>query len=243
MLVAEHDGRRVRARDMGREDLCVCPGCRESLVIKKGGTVVHHFAHRTDAVCSYATAGETADHMAAKAHLCEALQERGLRADVEVPIGDRRADVLAYSPTGQRVAFEFQHVPITTDELAARMRDYMAEGAAQVWFPFLRAAPGSRPHEAAPLAFEEALYRLRKSLWTWDADFGALQHVTKLDLIDRYVEEFQEHGGYFKTLKAKRRWSLGTTAGFEDVRFEVRKSWNRRLGWYDWAEPVMGDTH
>lgn len=46
---------------------CVCPGCNEPLVAKKGQSRQHHFAHSAGTAC--ATAIETALHLAAKSIL------------------------------------------------------------------------------------------------------------------------------------------------------------------------------
>lgn len=43
---------------------CSCPGCGAPLVAKKGGRMIHHFAHKSEADCSNAL--ETALHLKAK---------------------------------------------------------------------------------------------------------------------------------------------------------------------------------
>lgn len=143
MLVARHDGQRVDAREASREHAYCCPNCEGQVILRRGRIMVPHFAHRPKAVCDWAT-GETPAHLAAKVAMRDALEARGLRAEVEQVIeglqGDRRADILAWSPTQEPVAIELQHGSISLAELEARAAAYAAAGVAQIWLPFLRPA-------------------------------------------------------------------------------------------------------
>ena len=59
---------------------------------------------------------------------------------VDTLSGDRRADVMTWSPTGVAVAFELQHTSIGLDEIESRSRSYARAGIAQLWIPFLNDA-------------------------------------------------------------------------------------------------------
>lgn len=191
MLVAWHDRQRIEARDARRESDYLCPRCESPVILRRGRILVPHFAHRPKAVCDWA-AGETPAHLAAKAAIRDALEARGLRAEVEHVVaglhGDRRADVLAWSPVGEPVAIELQHVPIALADLEARTAAYAAAGVAQIWLPFLRSgawngARRPRPGEAGDWIMER--YPIRSwerwiaalgggELWQYDPRLAAL---------------------------------------------------------------------
>jgi competence protein CoiA len=142
MLAALRGLDRIEAADAERGGSFVCPGCRSAVILKRGRVKIAHFAHMAPVSCSYA-AGETAVHMAAKAAICAAFRARGLRAEVEFPVGqlsgDRRADVLVWGPAGQRVAVEVQHSAISLDDIARRTAGYMRAKIPVVWLPVLKA--------------------------------------------------------------------------------------------------------
>jgi Competence protein CoiA-like family len=140
MLVALIEGNRITAAAAQRGGVFVCPSCNKALVLKKGRVVVHHFAHKPPILCNWAR-GETLAHLEAKRVVHEALMARGVRAELEFSFetmpGDRRADVMAWSPKGQMIAIELQHTAISADETAERAFAYARAGAAQIWISFL----------------------------------------------------------------------------------------------------------
>ncbi len=140
MLVALSNGRRVEAARVKRDELVRCPGCGSDLILRAGRIRVAHFAHRPRAPCDFAR-GETLAHLEAKLGLRDALAARGLRAEVEYEVaalaGDRRADVLVWSPAGQAVAIELQHTPIGVPEIERRSFAYAEAGVPVLWIPFL----------------------------------------------------------------------------------------------------------
>ena len=112
-------------------------------MLKKGRVVIHHFAHKPPIVCDWAR-GETLAHLEAKRIVHEALTARGIKAELEYSVetlpGDRRADVMAWSPGGRMIAIELQHTSISADEIAERAFAYARAGAAQIWISFLPAS-------------------------------------------------------------------------------------------------------
>lgn len=140
MLVAQIDGKRIEARDASRAADFLCPGCGKPVILKKGRIVAAHFAHKPPFTCNYGI-GETHSHRQAKLAFRDEYLNRGLRAEVEyeVPclLGDRRADVLVWSPAGRCYAIELQHVSIGYDELEKRTQSYLAEGVRVIWIPFI----------------------------------------------------------------------------------------------------------
>jgi competence CoiA-like predicted nuclease len=140
MLVALCEGNRIIAAAAQRGAAYHCPSCSKPLVLKKGRVVIHHFAHKPPILCDWAR-GETLAHLEAKQIVHAALTARGVRAELEYCLetlpGDRRADVMAWSPSGRMIAIELQHTSISADEIAERSFAYARTGAAQVWIPFL----------------------------------------------------------------------------------------------------------
>ena len=112
MLVANLGGMRIDSASAKRGPEYRCPKCRGIVILKHGRKVIEHFAHKPPTDCSWAT-GETRAHLEAKALVQAALTGRGLKAEVEFVVntlpGDRRADVMAWSPKGLQIAFELQH--------------------------------------------------------------------------------------------------------------------------------------
>src|SRR5688572_6710687 len=103
MLIASCGGVRVEAEAADRAAAFTCPGCCRDVTLKRGAVRTAHFAHQAQSSCGYAS-GESAVHMGAKMAVLKAFRERGLQAEAEhfVPSldGDRRADVMVWSPSG-----------------------------------------------------------------------------------------------------------------------------------------------
>lgn len=144
MLKALQDHRAVLAAEAARDGSFACPECATAVTLRRGRIVAAHFAHAAGAKCAWG-AGETQWHMAAKLAMRDALAKRKVNADVEVIVpalpGDRRADVLAVSPGGRKLAFEFQHTSLTIDAIEQRTASYASEGIAQLWLPFIAEKP------------------------------------------------------------------------------------------------------
>lgn len=140
MLVGSLDGVRISAAVAERGPEYRCPECKALLILRKGRKVVHHFAHKPPTSCSWAKC-ETKAHLEAKQLVADALARRSISAQLEFGVdtlpGDRRADVMAWSPKGLQIAFELQHTPIGLDEIERRAISYARVGIAQIWIPFL----------------------------------------------------------------------------------------------------------
>jgi hypothetical protein len=143
MLVALCEGQRTTAAAALRGGAFNCPSCGKELVLKKGRIIIHHFAHKPPILCDWAR-GETLAHLEAKQLVHAALTARGVRAELEYCLetlpGDRRADVMAWSPKGQMIAIELQHTSISADAIAERAFAYAQAAAAQIWISFLPAS-------------------------------------------------------------------------------------------------------
>jgi len=251
MLTAEFAGKRVWAKDVERERACLCPGCRDPVILKRGRIVVAHFAHRPgSAACAFA-AGETLAHMEAKFKFHAALAARGFTADVEVVFGEQRADVAVWSH-GNPFAFEFQRSPIGLDEINRRAWSYAAQGIAQAWIPILK--NGANLYQYPVRSFERYAHALHHGrLWLWDPA-GKNFYRGHLTPFYCYVEPCSwsdedgkecDAGGYFYQSK---RWKVLTLAGpYSPARVGIKRVW--RKAWiarrYDlpacWIAELVGD--
>ena len=115
---------------------------RRSFKRKDGVRVTEHFAHNptptggTPRTCSYV--GQSEEHMNAKQAICLSAPDHfwwlnGIVGDVEVPLGDRRADVLFTRPDGRRIVFEPQFTKIPRSQIKDRTNDYHALGCDVIW--------------------------------------------------------------------------------------------------------------
>lgn len=138
MLIAELSGDRVEAAaTVDRRAPYICPGCGSSVILRRGQVRIAHFAHRPGVGCDYAV-GETLAHMTAKRLFCDTFRARGLRSEVEYPMGDQRADVVVWSPADKMAVIELQHTNLEVEELRFRIRKYRSKGIPQIWLPFVR---------------------------------------------------------------------------------------------------------
>lgn len=230
MLVANLGGIRIDAVSAKRGHEYRCPKCSGIMILKQGRTVVEHFAHKPPTDCSWAI-GETRAHLEAKALVQVALVGRGLKAEVEFVVntlsGDRRADVMAWSPKGAPVAFELQHTPMDLNEIEARASSYACAGIAQIWIPFLKDAvwkKGEPRHGGwfverySPRPFERWVHGLNGNhgMWMYDParkEFW-LGHMERHQI---YVEETTWHseggeenygGGFYRYSKRYKQLTL-----------------------------------
>lgn len=141
MLIAEIEDKRVDALDVERGQPYRCPECKRPVVLRRGLKVTAHFGHKPNDACALAK-GETRAHLDAKRLVYDGLVERGIKAELECVVknlsGDRRADVMAWSPKGAMVAFELQHTPIDPRDISDRAYSYADAGIWQMWIPFIR---------------------------------------------------------------------------------------------------------
>lgn len=266
MLVAKLNETKIEAFIAQRGPEYRCPSCSGVVVLKKGRMVIDHFAHKPPTDCAWAK-GETRAHLEAKSFVFEALIERGLRAEIEKVVdtlhGDRRADVMVWSPNGCRVAFELQHTPIELNEIEARSFSYARAGIAQIWIPFLRETVWSdgEANEGgwfverySPRPFERWVHGLngKNGMWMYDpaekkfwlADMKA--HQMYIEETSWYTEGGEEDsaGGYSRWSKRYRELTLKGPFEFQNlrIRLKYRESFSTKR--YNWpAGYVARLTH
>jgi len=150
-LTALFNGQRVIASSVSGTAIYACCECGDPMHYRRaykrqdGARVIEHFAHNPapsgqQRACSLSE-GETIEHLISKQLLLTDAPDhfywlRGASGDVEVSIGDRRADVLFTLSGNQRVAFEAQFTKVSRRQIAQRTRDYHDAGCHVVWcFP------------------------------------------------------------------------------------------------------------
>jgi predicted RNA-binding Zn-ribbon protein involved in translation (DUF1610 family) len=119
----------------------VLPCCGTEGYLRRSAQGSAHFAHKRGAGEGHAPrcamAGETLQHITAKALILEACGAAGYRALPEVAGDGWRADVLAEKPDGRpsgRIAFEVQWSFLKLRECLYRQRRYERAGVRGCWF-------------------------------------------------------------------------------------------------------------
>lgn len=109
-----------------------CRGCGHGLHAKVSPNGLRFFSHDA-AQSDCPTAGESLAHRLLKIELVSAARAAGWDAELEVVGNGWRADVLATSPHGRRVAWEAQLAQITTDEIVDRHSTMTNDGLEVCW--------------------------------------------------------------------------------------------------------------
>lgn len=127
----------VTIHDVRPRPSLYCRECATRMHAKVSSTGLRFFAHDRKAV-SCPSLGETPEHRQLKQMVAELVRGLGCTAEVEASpaAGDNggwRADVLATSPRGVRVAFEVQLAAMTIDEGTRRSSRYATDGIACLW--------------------------------------------------------------------------------------------------------------
>lgn len=122
---------------------CPDPDCEARMIAKVWkSSNLRFFAHHPDTPHTGSTAPESWEHLMLKAATATAVDRiKGWRAMVEQWGGldgeHYRADVLAISNKGERLAFEVQHSKLHVTEAMERTRRMIADGVAYVtWLDF-----------------------------------------------------------------------------------------------------------
>lgn len=112
-----------------------CPECGHGMHAKVSSLKMRFFAH-APGYLACTLAGESMAHHLLKLELATAARAAGWVAELEVsgPGGHWRADVLASSADGRRVALEAQLATITVDDITARTEHMAADGVRACWF-------------------------------------------------------------------------------------------------------------
>lgn len=113
-----------------------CPHCNSKVshVIeheREGNKVIEHFRHTSDQSCK--VGGESLYHELMKRTIYNLFKHNLKKLDMEIPIGNRIADVFGITNKNQKIVFECQHSPITNAEIIERTLDYNENGCFVFW--------------------------------------------------------------------------------------------------------------
>jgi len=262
MLVAINNNQRVEASLAEKGPHYICPNCGGAVTLKKGTVVIHHFAHKRDQLCDWSR-GETREHMSGKNYLAQSLRRKGWPAEIEcalnIPVGDRRADVVSWTSQNQFLAFEIQHSSIGLSEISERAAAYASRNIAQMWIPVLKADVWK-----AAVNVDQGRYVIEKfsavkfirwihgfagkhGMWMFDPSNDCYWHGRLSDyMIDVPLTDWREDGnemsagGYSKRSK---RWKTLTLTGpfqFEQLTINIKYRKEFRTPQYYWPSgPVV----
>lgn len=101
------------------------PGCKQKLIVKAGKQKAMHFAHYKK-TCHLFSEGETQEHLQGKYQLYHWLKEIGLNSQIEAYMSNlkQRPDIISSLQSGEKIVFEFQCAPISTEKLISRSYGY-----------------------------------------------------------------------------------------------------------------------
>lgn len=246
MLIAILDQAAIEAPVAQKGPIYTCQNCQNIVILKKGRIKVHHFAHKPPVNCSWGK-GETTAHMEAKLLFRDEFVSRGLKAELEHSVPslptDRRADVVVWTPKGDRCAIELQHTGIGYDQIEQRTKSYAKAGVPVIWVPFFNPKNWANAEKLNPV--EDGEYRITRfsarplerwvhgfyfgKPWLYDPETKTLWKY-KLDKHDIYKEETSwfdsdaneySAGGYWKTSKRWKELTLWGPYSLNQVRVKI----------------------
>ncbi|QDP39795.1 competence protein CoiA [Radiobacillus deserti] len=109
-----------------------CPICQEEVILKAGGYVTAHFAHKHQSICT--NQGEGSYHETGKWTLYQWFLNQHIKAEVEVfiPVAKQRADILLQIGNKQ-IAIEYQCASISEQEVRRRTLGFLKNSITPIW--------------------------------------------------------------------------------------------------------------
>ncbi|TPK32230.1 hypothetical protein FJ492_28065 [Mesorhizobium sp. B2-5-4] len=261
MLIAEVDDYPVDAKFVEKGLRYRCPLCKRPVVLRRGLLVAANFGHKPRDTCSWAK-GETRAHLDAKRLVYDEFEHRGGKTKLEHVVdtlpGDRRADVMAWSPEGPMVAFELQHTAIDSRSISVRAAAYARIGVWQIWIPFLRPLVWRDGRVAEDWDWKVQRYPARPferwiytfgldSMWMYDpekSDFWSARMAPVMLWKEEsmyYGEGGEENyrGGYQYESKIYRELTLRGPYKISSLRVRRTKVPSRRKDGFIWPKAVV----
>lgn len=143
MFVAETlTGERILANEVVEktEKAFVCPGCKGTVIFKKGIIKQPHFAHRQTTVCDSFSEGETKEHLDNKLWLQQWLS--GSQLEAYLPELKQRPDILWGT-----VAVEVQCSALSIERLTERITNYRQHNYFSWWLLGIKLSPNKHWRE------------------------------------------------------------------------------------------------
>ncbi len=113
-IALNHNGERVTIEEAVKSEKYICPDCHSELIQKRGSVNIHHFAH---------TAGGDCDSWSEMTEWHLEWQNQFQEQYREITLGEHRADIKV-----DDYIIEFQHSPISEDDLKERINFYTHYG-------------------------------------------------------------------------------------------------------------------
>lgn len=124
----DENGMRVNIDDASAERNYYCPACKNSMVIKRGRVIAHHFAHKNRTQCDPGYTGKLSQwHRKMQDKFPSDMREIVLWDD------DRTEYHVADVLVGKGIVFEFQHSAISEKAFICRTQFYMNLGYSVTW--------------------------------------------------------------------------------------------------------------
>lgn len=201
-------GRQVFARDVTKADgPFACPECGGEVIVKKGSSIIHHYAHVPPFTCSMG-AGESPEHLAAKLEIHDALSPlpHVSRLMVERTLNKLRFDVSFRVNNRHCVTAEIQYSQYSPDEISDRTSHYTNTRIYALWLlPYPEKLVEGEVYATKLMArYMHALYFGTVYYWR-GADIVLPVHFHKYSLGSVYREWYDEDEG---------RWHAGEVEQF-----------------------------
>lgn len=136
--LSDEEWEALRQRVQDEKLSVVLPCCDREGYLRRSRLGTRHFAHKhstDDAAPQCEMAGETIQHLKAKADIVKAALRAGYRAAPEIPGAGWRADVMASRPDGSgRIAFEVQWSFLRLEDCMFRQERYARDDVRGCWF-------------------------------------------------------------------------------------------------------------
>jgi competence protein CoiA len=217
VLVALSTSVRIEARDADLAMACVCPECRDRVVLKKGLIKIPHFAHQPDASC-YFGVNEGVDHLRTKTNIAEALRKKRIAVELEYPIKHGRKKMVSdlfVQEEGKDYAMEIVDTHDNLDHITEKSEFYKSVGLDCLWFPivrkkqcssFIKWKKGKLVYR--PTAFEKWLLKRYMNIHfvvppNRIVTCASSRHLLYVEETEWYEDgELRGAGGYYRTSKA-----------------------------------------
>ena len=253
MLIAVLNGKRIYAEDAERGLDYRCPSCGEKVHLKKGAVRTPHFSHYSNSDCDWG-GNQSEAHLRTKKLIYEHFlklktSEKDI-VELEYPLGDanRIADIYLRMAqfNWQPIAIEIQKTPISREEISIRTDSYFRTGVAVLWI--------------VPATKKDILKKCQKSLamfrpsdyerWIHGFNFNKIFFFNyekkniieaKLEAQERWIEETDFGGGYWKTYKQYKKLNILQKYPLDDAKFRLHWRDSFERGGFVWPRGYRVD--
>lgn len=176
MLIAlDKQGERVLATNAHRQQPYFCPFCHNVVILKRGKTMISHYAHKSSMprICHH---GETQLHYRAKLFIAQSLMQQGYLVEIEPYIADiQQIPDLIVNHT-HAIELQFSAIPIT--QVINRTKGLQQAGLQVNW---IVNDPQTKHRKLQLNHFQSAfIHPLERQLYTYESTQSRLYRYNKL---------------------------------------------------------------